>query len=101
MMEVLISDILKEIDLTEAEKDIIKSSFTIKKLRKRQYLMKTGDILRGLYFVEKGMLRAYLKGERDTEHVIHRCRSSRACPGPSSTCRRSCSTGPAPDSRPV
>lgn len=70
MMEVLISDILKEIDLTEAEKDIIKSSFTIKKLRKRQYLMKTGDILRGLYFVEKGMLRAYLKGERDTEHVI-------------------------------
>ncbi len=70
MMEVLISDILKEIDLTEAEKDIIKSSFTIKKLRKRQYLMKTGDILRGLYFVEKGMLRAYLKGEKDTEHVI-------------------------------
>jgi len=70
MMELLIADIGKEVVLSKAEEDIIKASFIVKKLRKRQYLMQFGEVFRHLFFVEKGMLRAYLKGEKDMEHVI-------------------------------
>lgn len=70
MMELLIGEIAKELPLNKAEEDLIKASFTVKKLRKRQYLMQFGEIFRHLFFVEKGMLRAYLKGAKEEEHVI-------------------------------
>jgi len=71
MMDLLLSDINREINITRSEEALIKSSFTIKTLRKRQYLMHAGDTFRHLFFVEAGMLRAYLKGaKKDEEHVI-------------------------------
>lgn len=70
MMDLLLADISKEVILTKTEEYLIKTSFVQKKLRKRQYLMQYGETFRHLFFVEKGMLRAYLKGEKDMEHVI-------------------------------
>jgi len=70
MMDLLIAEIARELPLTRAEEDQIRSAFTVKKLRKRQYLMQFGETFRHLFFVEKGMLRAYLKGEKEEEHVI-------------------------------
>lgn len=69
-MDLLIAEISKELPLSKIEEDQIRSAFTVKKLRKRQYLMQFGEIFRHLFFVEKGMLRAYLKGEKEEEHVI-------------------------------
>jgi CRP-like cAMP-binding protein len=70
MMDLLLADISKEVVLNKTEEDLIRSSFIVRKLRKRQYLMQFGETFRHLFFVEKGMLRAYLKGEKDEEHVI-------------------------------
>ena len=70
MMDLLLADIGKEVMLTKADEELIKASFVVKKLRKRQYLMQFGETFRHLFFVEKGMLRAYLKGEKGEEHVI-------------------------------
>lgn len=71
MMELLMADIGREVTLTEAEEALVRASFTAKKLRKRQYLLHAGEVFRHLFFVEKGMLRAYLKGEKkEEEHVI-------------------------------
>jgi CRP-like cAMP-binding protein len=70
MIDLLLAEISKELPLNEIEKDQIKAAFTLKKLRKRQYLMQFGETFRHLFFVEKGMLRAYLKGEKEEEHVI-------------------------------
>jgi CRP-like cAMP-binding protein len=70
MMELLLAEISKEVPLTKLEEDQIKAAFTVKKLRKRQYLIQFGETFRHLFFVEKGMLRAYLKGEKEEEHVI-------------------------------
>lgn len=69
-MELLLAEISKELPLTKLEEDQIKAAFTVKKLRKRQYLIQFGETFRHLFFVEKGMLRAYLKGEKEEEHVI-------------------------------
>jgi CRP-like cAMP-binding protein len=69
-MNVLISEISKEIALTKAEEDLIKSAFTAKKLRKRQYLVQLGDSYRQLFFIEKGIVRAYIKGAKEEEHVL-------------------------------
>lgn len=69
-MDLLLTDISKEVLLTRTEEQLIRSSFVPKKLRKRQSLMQYGETFRHLFFVEKGMLRAYLKGEKDLEHVI-------------------------------
>lgn len=69
-MELLLAEISKELPLTKLEEDQIKAAFTLKKLRKRQYLIQFGETFRHLFFVEKGMLRAYLKGEKEEEHVI-------------------------------
>lgn len=70
MMELLLAEISKELPLSKLEEDQIKAAFTLKKLRKRQYLIQFGETFRHLFFVEKGMLRAYLKGEKEEEHVI-------------------------------
>lgn len=70
MMDLLIAEIAKEVPLSKPEEDLIKSFFVVKRLRKRQYLMQFGETFRHLFFVEKGMLRAYLKGEKEEEHVI-------------------------------
>lgn len=69
-MNLLLTDIGKEVPLSPAEEELIRSSFVMKKLRKRQNLMQFGETFRHLFFVEKGMLRAYLKGEKEEEHVI-------------------------------
>jgi CRP-like cAMP-binding protein len=69
-MNVLISEISKEVSLTKAEEDLIKSLFTVRKLRKRQFLVQLGDSYRQLFFVEKGIVRAYIKGSKEEEHVL-------------------------------
>jgi CRP-like cAMP-binding protein len=70
MMDLLMGEISKELPLTKIEEEQIRAAFTVKKLRKRQYLIQFGETFRHLFFVEKGMLRAYIKGEKEDEHVI-------------------------------
>jgi CRP-like cAMP-binding protein len=70
MFEVLFQKLDEKIELTEEEKQLCKSFFTPKKLRKRQYILQEGDVCKYISFVEKGMLRSYTIDEKGNEHIV-------------------------------
>jgi CRP-like cAMP-binding protein len=70
MFEVLFSKVEEKINLTEAEKEICRSLFIPKKLRKRQYILQQDDICKNLIFVENGLLRSYSIDEKGNEHIL-------------------------------
>ncbi|GAA5087770.1 Crp/Fnr family transcriptional regulator [Chryseobacterium ginsengisoli] len=69
MFDVLISHIQKKVDLTEEQKIELQSFFTVKKLRKKQYLLQEGEICKCLSFVSKGLLKSYFVDEKGSEHI--------------------------------
>lgn len=60
----------KSVPLTEEEQELIKNYLTVKKLRKRQYLLQEGDVCKVVAFVENGALRLYRVNEDGTEHIV-------------------------------
>lgn len=70
MFELLLQKFDEKVQLTSNEKELCKTFFLPKKLRKRQYLLQEGDPCRYLAFVEKGMLRSYSIDEKGSEHII-------------------------------
>lgn len=60
----------KKVPLTNEEQELITNYLSVKKLRKRQYLLQEGDICKFVAFVEKGALRMYLLDEDGTEHIV-------------------------------
>lgn len=60
----------KKVPLTEEEREVIKEYLTLKKIRKRQYLLQEGDISKCVAFVERGALRLYKVNEDGTEHIV-------------------------------
>jgi CRP-like cAMP-binding protein len=70
MFEVLFSKIEEKIKLSDSEKDICKSLFSPKKLRRRQYILQQDDICKNLIFVEKGILRSYSVDTKGNEHIL-------------------------------
>jgi CRP-like cAMP-binding protein len=71
MYEILFQKIEEKVQLTDAEKDLVRSCFIPKKLRKRQYLQQEGDVARYTAFVEKGFLRAYTITDKGSEQNFH------------------------------
>jgi CRP-like cAMP-binding protein len=59
-----------KIPLTEEEREVIQEYLTLKKIRKRQYLLQEGDICKCVAFVERGALRLYKVNEDGTEHIV-------------------------------
>ena len=70
MYELLFEKFSEKITLTEEEKQQVKTFFSPKKLRKKQYLLQEGDVSRYIAFVEKGTLRSYTVDEKGSEHII-------------------------------
>ncbi|HQS51826.1 MAG: cyclic nucleotide-binding protein [Sphingobacteriales bacterium 17-39-43] len=70
MFEILFSKVEDKIKLSDIEKDICKSLFSPKKLRKRQYILQHDDICKNLVFVEKGILRSYSVDSKGNEHIL-------------------------------
>ena len=70
MFEILFSKVEEKIKLNDVEKDICKSLFSPKKLRKRQYILQQDDICKNLVFVEKGILRSYSLDSKGNEHIL-------------------------------
>ncbi len=66
----LISNITKQISLTEDETDFFFSLLKSKKLRKGEFLLREGEICRYDSFVVKGMLKNYFIDENGFEHII-------------------------------
>jgi CRP-like cAMP-binding protein len=57
--------------LSGDEIDLIQSSFTPKKFRKRQYLLQEGEICKYSSFITKGAMRHYGVDEKGEEHIIN------------------------------
>ena len=70
MFEALLQNIGEKIALTVEETAQLKTYFTPKKLRKRQYLLQEGDVCKSLAFTEAGLLRLYSVDDKGIEHML-------------------------------
>ncbi|WP_374163156.1 Crp/Fnr family transcriptional regulator [Arcticibacter sp. MXS-1] len=70
MFELLHQKIREKVPITNEEFEICKASFSIKKLRKHQYLMQEDDVARYLAFVNEGALRMFAANEKNGELTI-------------------------------
>jgi CRP-like cAMP-binding protein len=66
----LIQHIEKIIPLDEEAQRALSDKATIKKIRRRQYLLQEGDVCRHYNFVLNGCLRMYLVDNKGGEHVL-------------------------------
>ena len=66
----IIKHIGKHISFTDEETSLFKSKLIHRKLRKRQYLLQSGDVCRHYTYVNKGFLRLYYIDENDNEHNL-------------------------------
>jgi len=60
----------KKAHLSDEEQEIVKGYLSVKKIRKRQYLLQEGDVDKVIAFVEKGTLRSYSVDEDGNEHIV-------------------------------
>jgi CRP-like cAMP-binding protein len=71
MFEVFFAQVKDKVLLSEAAQNLVKTFFSPKKIRRKQYLLQEGDICRHLAFVENGLLRSYNVDDKGVEHMIH------------------------------
>lgn len=69
MFDILLSHIQNKVELSEEQSHTIRSFFTFKKLRKKQYLLQEGDICQCLSLVSKGLLKSYVLDEKGNERI--------------------------------
>ncbi|WP_069131207.1 Crp/Fnr family transcriptional regulator [Rhodohalobacter halophilus] len=70
MYEQLYNSIHEHVTLSEEEWELCKASFIPKRMRKRQFLLQSGDVCRRLAFIEKGALFSYSLDENGNQNVI-------------------------------
>ncbi len=70
MYDSFLQKLNEKLEFTSEEEDIIKSYLTLKKLRRKQYLLQEGDVCKSIAFVSKGALRSYSVDEKGEEHII-------------------------------
>ena len=66
----ILYNISRHTSIDDHEKKKITSALTLKKLRKRQYLLQVGDICKVETFVTQGLLRGYSVDDRGAEHML-------------------------------
>lgn len=70
MIDVFLKYLSGKFLLSEEESAAFSRFCTIKKLRRRQYLLQQGDVWQKNAFVAKGVLRTYRVDEKGTEHIM-------------------------------
>ncbi|GLB48330.1 Crp/Fnr family transcriptional regulator [Neptunitalea lumnitzerae] len=70
MYEVYFHNFKKRVALTEEEEALIKSYLSVKKIRKRQFLLQEDDVCKTIAFVEHGMLRSFSVDDAGSEHIL-------------------------------
>jgi CRP-like cAMP-binding protein len=56
--------------LTDDERDVITAAFHQKRIRKRQYFLREGDVCKYIGFIVKGSARMFTVDEKGHEHII-------------------------------
>ena len=70
MYELYFQNFNSKVPVTEEEQELIKNYLTVKKIRKKQYLLQEGDVCKSVAFVKKGALRLYKLTEDGSEHIV-------------------------------
>jgi len=70
MYEKYFQEFNKRALLSEEEQEFIKKFLSVRKIRKRQYLLQEGDECKCVAFVEKGAMRLYRVNENGSEHIV-------------------------------
>jgi len=70
MFDLFFEKVNEKVQLTAAEQEECKQYYTVKKLRKRQFLLQEGEVCKYVAFVNKGALRRYTVSEKGDEHIL-------------------------------
>ena len=70
MYERYFQEFTKKVPLTKEEQEFIQNYLTLKKIRKRQYLLQEGDLCKCVAFVENGAMRLYSVDPNGSEHIV-------------------------------
>lgn len=71
MFEVFAKYLQNQIQLSDAELEMIRSVCVERRLRKNQYLLQEGDVWRYNAFITKGCLRTYIVNDKLHEHILN------------------------------
>jgi CRP-like cAMP-binding protein len=69
MYDMLFKHFEEKIILSPIEKELIKTFFVPRKIKKKQFLLVEGNVCRYMAFVAKGLLKAYNIDEKGNEHI--------------------------------
>jgi CRP-like cAMP-binding protein len=70
MFDTLKKTLSRHITLTDEEFELFAKHFTVRKYRKKQYVLQQGDLCRYVYFVVNGCLRSFEVDDTGKEHII-------------------------------
>ena len=70
MVDLIVQNVQRKISLTPQEILTFTGLLTPKKLRRRQYLLESGEPCNFMAFVSKGLLRSFTTDDRGTEHIM-------------------------------
>lgn len=71
MLSKLAAHIRKFVPLSGEEEQVLGEYIEIGEVKKKDFLLKKGQVCQGNYFIIKGCCRAYFESERDGEQVYH------------------------------
>lgn len=69
-MNLLLNNIQKIVSLNEDEQGLLMSSFEERSLKKKEFLLREGEVSKGTAFVIEGVLRAYSVDKNGFDHII-------------------------------
>lgn len=69
MFRVLTKHIRDKVDLSEQDIVLLKSFFVQKRLEKKQYLLREGEICNYLTFVSRGILKSFMSDEKGQDRI--------------------------------
>jgi len=67
--DILFNHIERKVSLTGRDKDLIRTFFIPRVLKKKEYILSAGEQCRYMSFVAEGLLRTYHIDEKGTEHM--------------------------------
>ena len=69
-MELLFKNILRHVGLSEKDKKLLSETFHSKRIKRKQFLLESGDACKYTYFITSGCIRTYYTDKDGEEHVI-------------------------------
>lgn len=69
MFDILFSHIEAKVSLPDQEKEMIKTFFTARKFKRRQFLLQEGETCKQLTFIAKGLVKSYNVDDKGEDHI--------------------------------